>query len=145
MSSPRRASPGFADVRMRGFQDRTEVQDVLRLIDERVPRLPAEAVPVAQAAGRVLTADVVAEVAVPGFDRAAMDGYALRAEETFGAGPFNGLDAARGKFRRGNVDPGGERSHDEPLFAENSPALRSPRADESVEASITPRPEVPRV
>jgi molybdopterin molybdotransferase len=35
---------------------------------------------------------VVADVAVPGFDRAAMDGYAVRAEETFGAGPYNPLD-----------------------------------------------------
>src|SRR5205823_833465 len=34
----------------------------------------------------------VAEVAVPGFDRAAMDGYALRADETFGAGPYAPLE-----------------------------------------------------
>jgi molybdopterin molybdotransferase len=82
----------FFDVRMRGFRDRAEVTDVVRLIDERVPPLSAETIPVAQAAGRVLTADVVAEVAVPGFDRAAMDGYAVRAEETFGAGPYNPLE-----------------------------------------------------
>src|SRR5262249_7278758 len=66
--------------------------DVLRLIDARVARLAPEAVPVAEAAGRVLAEGVTAPVAVPGFDRAAMDGYAVRAEETFGAGPYNPLE-----------------------------------------------------
>src|SRR5581483_8594780 len=36
--------------------------------------------------------DVVAESAVPSFDRAAMDGYALRAQETYGAGAYNPLE-----------------------------------------------------
>ncbi len=92
MSGP--APSGSRDVRMRGFQDRAEVEEVIRLLDERVRPLAAETVPVAQVRGRVLTADVVAEVAVPGFDRAAMDGYAVRAEETFGAGPYNPRNGA---------------------------------------------------
>ncbi len=37
--------------------------------------------------GRVVSREVVAAVDVPPFDRAAMDGYAVRAEDTFGAGP----------------------------------------------------------
>jgi molybdopterin molybdotransferase len=77
---------------MRGFRDRTEVQDVVRLIDERVRRLSAETVALAEAGGRVLAEDVVAEVAVPGFDRAAMDGFAVWAEDTFGAGPYSPLE-----------------------------------------------------
>src|SRR5262245_53659195 len=92
MESSARPPPRFFDVRMRGFRDRAEVADVIRLIDERVRPLPAETVPVPQAAGRVLGAAVVAEVALPGFARAGMDGYAVRAEETFGAGPYNPLD-----------------------------------------------------
>jgi molybdopterin molybdotransferase len=76
---------------MRGFRDRAEVADVLRLLDERVRPLGAETVAVPPAAGRVLGEAVVAEVAVPGFDRAAMDGYAVRGEDTFGAGPYNPL------------------------------------------------------
>src|SRR4051794_4787668 len=84
--------PGFFDVRMRGFRDHAEVEDVVRLIDARVQSLPAETARVSQAAGRVLAVPAVAGVAVPGFDRAAMDGYALRAEETFGAGPYNPLE-----------------------------------------------------
>jgi molybdopterin molybdotransferase len=86
------SQPAQFDVRMRGFQDRSEVADVLRLLDERVRPLPAETVPAAEACGRALAGPVVAEVAVPGFDRAAMDGYAVRAEETFGAGPYNPLE-----------------------------------------------------
>jgi molybdopterin molybdotransferase len=87
-------SPDFFDPRMRGFRDRADVADVIALLDRRIAPLPAETVPLAQAAGRVLAADVVADLAVPGFDRTAMDGYALRAEETFGASPYNPLDLA---------------------------------------------------
>jgi molybdopterin molybdotransferase len=77
---------------MRGFQHRAEVAPVMRLLETRVPVLGWEAVDLHEAAGRVLAEDVVAETPVPGFDRAAMDGYALRGGETFGAGPYNPLD-----------------------------------------------------
>ncbi len=82
----------FFDVRMRGFRDRADVADVLQLIDERIQALGNEQVAVTSAHARVLAAAVQSEVAVPGFDRSAMDGYALRAEETFGAGPYNPLE-----------------------------------------------------
>ena len=79
---------------MRGFRERTEVDDVVRLLEERVRPLPEEAVALAGAADRLLARDVVSEVDVPGFDRAAMDGYALRGSETFGAGLYNPLELA---------------------------------------------------
>jgi molybdopterin molybdotransferase len=79
---------------MRGFPRRTEVSAVWQLLDARVRSLPAEAVELPHAAGRVLAADVTAEVAVPAFDRAAMDGYALRGEETFGCDAYNPLEFA---------------------------------------------------
>jgi putative molybdopterin biosynthesis protein len=44
--------------------------------------LGVETVALAQARGRVLAADVLAPVDVPGFDRAGVDGFALRAEDT---------------------------------------------------------------
>lgn len=47
--------------------------------------LGVEMVPLQEAAGRVLAEDVYAPIAVPPFDRAAMDGYAVRAEDTYGA------------------------------------------------------------
>lgn len=45
----------------------------------------AETVRVAEACGRVLAADLAAVVDLPHFDRANMDGYAVRAADTFGA------------------------------------------------------------
>jgi putative molybdopterin biosynthesis protein len=44
-----------------------------------------EVVALAEARGRVLFADAVARVDVPGFDRANVDGFAVRAADTFGA------------------------------------------------------------
>ncbi|TKX69899.1 molybdopterin biosynthesis protein [Halorubrum sp. SP9] len=44
-----------------------------------------ETVPLREARGRVLADRVDAAVDVPGFDRASMDGYAVRARDTFGA------------------------------------------------------------
>jgi len=63
--------------------------------DEALRRLRAAAVPVgriervrlSQAAGRVLGRDVIADHDVPGFDRAAMDGYAVVAADTATASP----------------------------------------------------------
>jgi molybdopterin molybdotransferase/putative molybdopterin biosynthesis protein len=47
--------------------------------------LGSEKVPLSQALGRVLARAIVAEVDVPGFDRASVDGFALRADDTVGA------------------------------------------------------------
>ena len=46
---------------------------------------PSETVPLREARGRVLAERVDAAIDVPGFDRASMDGYAVRARDTFGA------------------------------------------------------------
>jgi molybdopterin molybdotransferase len=75
------------DPRMRGFKTRTDVDRVLRLIDERVRPLAHEPVPILEAGDRVLARDATAMVDVPAFRRAAMDGYAVVADETFGATP----------------------------------------------------------
>jgi len=46
----------------------------------------AERVPLRSARGRVLAERVAADLDVPGFDRSALDGYAVRASDTGGAG-----------------------------------------------------------
>jgi molybdopterin molybdotransferase len=97
---------------MKGFRDRAEVDDVVRLLDARLRPLSAEGVSLAEAGDRVLSADVVSSVNVPGFDRAAMDGYALRGSETFGAGEYNPLELTvvgesfPGRAFAGTVQPG---------------------------------------
>ena len=77
------------DVRMRGFADRADVEEVDRWLESTSHSLPAEVVPLLACAGRVIAADVVAEVDVPSFPRSAMDGYALRGEESFGASDYD--------------------------------------------------------
>ena len=47
--------------------------------------LGEEEVPLGQALGRVLSQDIVSRVDVPFFDRSNVDGFAVRAEDTFGA------------------------------------------------------------
>ena len=47
--------------------------------------LPPETVPLTQALGRVLAADVASPIDVPPFDRALVDGFAVRAADTEGA------------------------------------------------------------
>ena len=89
MSNP--SPTPFFDVRMRGFPTRAEVADAVDLVRRRVSTLGPEPAELDAAAGRVLAAAVTAAVPVPHFDRAAFDGYALRAEGTFGAGPYNPL------------------------------------------------------
>src|SRR5438093_1710489 len=64
--------------------DRDEAERRWRAAIDARP-LPAETVALADALGRVLADDVRADVDVPGFDRANLDGFAVRAEDTFGA------------------------------------------------------------
>src|SRR5690349_4358544 len=58
-----------------------------RILDQVTP-LGTELVPVGDADGRVLGADLVSEVDLPGFDYSAMDGYAVAAEDFSGTGPW---------------------------------------------------------
>jgi putative molybdopterin biosynthesis protein len=51
----------------------------------RLQPIGVESVPLSAALGRVLAHDVEAEVDVPGFDRASVDGFAVRAADTLGA------------------------------------------------------------
>ena len=60
-------------------------EEVLKLIESRFsPLKNSEEIPVSEAAGRVLAADIGAEEYVPDFSRSTVDGYALLAQDTFG-------------------------------------------------------------
>jgi molybdopterin molybdotransferase len=63
------------------------IEEAQRLILERLRPLPAERVPLAQAAGRVLAEPPVALVDLPPFTSSAMDGFAVRAADTPGTLP----------------------------------------------------------
>jgi molybdopterin molybdotransferase len=75
------------DVRMRGFAERTDLELALEMLRSCVKPLEQESVPLQQALGRTLALDVISADVVPAFDKSAMDGFALRAAETFGASP----------------------------------------------------------
>jgi molybdopterin molybdotransferase/putative molybdopterin biosynthesis protein len=64
--------------------DRDEAERRFRAAVNCAPR-ERETVPLDSALGRVLASDVVSPVDVPSFDRSNVDGYAVVAEDTFGA------------------------------------------------------------
>jgi len=74
---------------MKGFAERADVEEVEDFLSSHTQPLEAEPVEILACAGRVLAEDVRAEVDVPGFARAAMDGYAAKGEETFGASAYD--------------------------------------------------------
>ena len=72
---------------MRPITETLLYDDAVKLVmGTAVPVTRSERVALVDAGGRVVAADVVAAIDVPPFDRAAMDGYAVVAEDTFGAG-----------------------------------------------------------
>src|SRR5215213_652828 len=57
------------------------VAEAIQIVRQPTPALPSEQVPLENARGRVLAADVVADSDLPPFDRSQMDGYAVRAAD----------------------------------------------------------------
>ncbi|MBJ22929.1 MAG: molybdopterin molybdotransferase MoeA [bacterium] len=76
---------------MRGFATRVDVEVVEAFLADRVRLLPGESVALLDSVGRVLAESVKAQVDVPGFARSAMDGYAIRGEESFGASAYDAI------------------------------------------------------
>jgi len=91
MNADRSSTNPNTDVRMRGFPRRTTVAESLTWLDSELRVLPAESVPLADLAGRVLANDIVSGVNVPAFARSMMDGYAVVANDTLGANSYNRL------------------------------------------------------
>lgn len=77
-------------MRLKGFQQLTSVDEALRTFFGKIPikKLKTVNVPLHSALNRVLAEDVVAREDLPRFDRSAVDGYAVRAEDTFKASQF---------------------------------------------------------
>lgn len=72
--------------KMRPIRDTIPLEEARALIDAVTrPIARTERVSLKEANGRVVARDVTASADVPPFSRAGMDGYAVRAEDTFGA------------------------------------------------------------
>ncbi|MEM2109911.1 MAG: molybdopterin biosynthesis protein [Candidatus Odinarchaeota archaeon] len=68
------------------FRELKTVEEVKRIIREYFTiKSKCETVTLDDALGRVIFKDIESPVDIPGFDRASMDGYALIAEDTYGA------------------------------------------------------------
>lgn len=74
-------------VRMKGFQKLTPVEDAQHafLSNLNLQPTPRTTIHTTEALNRVLAEDIMAKTDLPRFDRAAVDGYVVRAEDTFGA------------------------------------------------------------
>jgi molybdopterin molybdotransferase len=71
---------------MRPIRETIPLEEARDLIDTAIgPIARSSLVALTDANGRVLAADVISDRDVPPFARAGMDGYAVRAEDTFGA------------------------------------------------------------
>jgi len=78
-------------VRLKGFEKLTGVDEALStfLKQLKLERLGPIQIPLREALRRVSAEDFVAKIDLPPFDRSAVDGYAVRAEDTFEASQFS--------------------------------------------------------
>jgi len=75
---------------MRPIRETIPLDEALALILDAAPPIErTERIALGDAIGRVVARPPSAAMDVPPFDRAAMDGYAVRAEDTFGAGRYD--------------------------------------------------------
>ncbi|REJ70433.1 MAG: molybdopterin molybdenumtransferase MoeA [Planctomycetota bacterium] len=97
---------------MRGFAQRSTVDEALAWLRPQWQRLEEEVVPVADAHDRVLARAIESGLDVPQFRRAMMDGFAVVASDTQGATAYNRLtlnvigEAWPGRPFAGHVESG---------------------------------------
>lgn len=68
-----------------GFGELISLDSALKILLSYARRLPSGRVPLPRARARVLAQNVTAKIDVPHFDRSAMDGFAVKASDTFDA------------------------------------------------------------
>lgn len=77
-------------MKIKEFHDVVSLREAKRRLEKHYDACPkGEEISLADAAGRVVFKDIIAHVDVPPFDRASMDGYALKASDTFYADEDN--------------------------------------------------------
>ncbi|MEM1587864.1 MAG: molybdopterin molybdotransferase MoeA [Candidatus Bathyarchaeia archaeon] len=80
----------MSSIRGKGFKKTEKASEALHKLKTYVNFEPSvEEVLLEEAYGRVLAEDVISKIDVPSFDKSAMDGYAVIAEDTYGASIFN--------------------------------------------------------
>jgi molybdopterin molybdotransferase len=88
------------------------VEEARARILEVVSRMPVEEKPLSDALGQVLAEDITSPITIPSLDNTSMDGYAVRAADTKGAGGMSPVmlrvvgEVAAGYIFDGEVTPG---------------------------------------
>ncbi len=72
-----------------GFSKLTSVSEALEILFSHIKINPIEEVEINSSLNRVLAVDIMSGMDIPPFDRSAMDGYAIQAEDSFGASTKN--------------------------------------------------------
>ncbi len=74
-----------------GMKEFFKVTDLKRVLEYRteLPQVDTEEIPLLETVGTILAEDIVADVVLPDFPRAIVDGYALQGASTFGASEGN--------------------------------------------------------
>jgi molybdopterin molybdotransferase len=91
--------------RLKGFERLTDVDEALSIFLKalKLKRLSSVSVSVEEVFGRVTAKNITAPIDLPSFDRSAVDGYAVRAQDTFEASQFKSKT-----LRLANTDSIGE-------------------------------------
>lgn len=78
-------------VRLRGFEKLTTIEEAKKTFFKRLEMDILENVKISlkEALNRVIAEDIIAGKDLPPFDRSAVDGYAVKAQSTFGVSQFN--------------------------------------------------------
>jgi len=72
-----------------GFSRLTPLEDAMEKLFSKISLNPIEEVEINVVLNRVLAGDIISTLDIPPFDRSAMDGYAIKAEDSFRASPKN--------------------------------------------------------
>jgi molybdopterin molybdotransferase len=91
---------------MSRFLNVIPVADAVTEVRRISPHPTTEIVSTESSAGRILAADIAADTDIPGFDRSVVDGYAVMASDTAGAGDsIPALLSCHGRIAMGRPDP----------------------------------------
>jgi molybdenum cofactor synthesis domain-containing protein len=72
-----------------GFSKLTSLEAAIDILFSKIKINSSEEVEIGNVLNRILALDVISKIDIPPFDRSAMDGYAIKAEDSFGASPKN--------------------------------------------------------
>jgi len=77
--------------RLKGFEKLTNIDEALSIFLKRLQlkRMNSVQIPLHKALGRILAEKIIAKEDLPPIDRSAVDGYAVRAKDTFEASQFS--------------------------------------------------------